>query len=249
MALLAVLTLQLALAQAPTTPPRNPQLAKAIELLKAFREKEALTVLEQARTWRDNTPADLAQVHLYFGLTFAELAQREKSVASFKKALLLDPAVMLPPDASPTVREWWASAGGPAPSEPGSGKPVVGPQDVPPSTVSPDAPPLSPPGVAPPLTPEATSSAAALRSGEDPSHWPRWAGVGFVGAGGAAAIAGGVLGAQANGSKHASDVAPTVGETLRLQKQAVGQATSATGLLIAAGGAAVVGAVFLLLGW
>ena len=100
---------------------QNPFLPEAIQRIRDFDERTALQLLDQARRWPHNTPADLAQVHLYTGLAHAGLAHEREAVDAFRAALVLDASLRLPDDVSPRVKEWWLRAGGvvdvPAPVE------------------------------------------------------------------------------------------------------------------------------------
>ena len=96
----------------------NPYLSVGIRQLRELDETQALKTLDKARGWSGNTPQQLAQVHLYIGMTYAALVKETEQVQSFKKALVLDPDVKMPVWASPRVREVWVKLGGALDSAP-----------------------------------------------------------------------------------------------------------------------------------
>jgi hypothetical protein len=149
----------------------NPYLERGIKQVQDLDERTALRTLEQARSWTGTTPAELARVHLWIGLAFAGLRQPAKAKENFKAALVLEPKLELPEDASPLVQAWWREAGGtegsarepaamapPAPGPPAP--PVIAP---PPAAVAPQAPaPSLPPPTAPASLAELGIGANAL---------------------------------------------------------------------------------------
>lgn len=90
----------------------NPHLPKAIEQVRALDETAALATLELAKRWPENTPSELAQVHLWFGLAYVGLAREAEARESFREALALDEALELPSGTSPVVVGWWKALGG-----------------------------------------------------------------------------------------------------------------------------------------
>src|SRR5688500_14905018 len=94
----------------------NPFLPLAREQLSRMEETRALRTLERARAWQGNTPEQLARVHLYLGLAHGQLSHEQEAVRAFRKALLLDPTLMLPAGASPNLWRWWRQAGGTEPA-------------------------------------------------------------------------------------------------------------------------------------
>lgn len=131
----------------------NPHLQRAVKELESLDEAGALRTLEKARTWPKNSPHDLALVHLYLGLAHAGLSHGKQAVDAFQAALLLEPTLVLPPDASPRIREWWVKAGGEGPraaavvEAPKNVEPVEPPQPPPPVKLTPVAVEPPPPAV------------------------------------------------------------------------------------------------------
>jgi hypothetical protein len=88
----------------------NPWIDQARGELLDLEEEAALRSLARARAQVDNSPEELALVHLYEGLAHAGLANQAAALASFEAACLLAPALALPDWAGPQVRNWWAAA-------------------------------------------------------------------------------------------------------------------------------------------
>lgn len=200
---------------------RNPYLVEAVQALRALEDDVAAQKLDQARRWPDNSPRDLALIHMYEGLVHAGRADEARARAFFKDALLLDPAVRLPSDASPRVRAWWTDLGGQVQSS-------VLPESTPPSDGA-------PPGYAPSVTVLREGSRETARTGL------RVAGGVTLAAGIGASIGAGVMAGQASSLVSRSSAEPQVGAAVALHQQA--QATYQRANWLAAGGAvlAVVG--------
>jgi hypothetical protein len=202
----------------------NPHLAPALALIEEFREEEALRVLEQARKWRGNTPADLARVHFYSGLAHAGLAHSEQAISSFRAALFLDSTLELPPGSGPRVTEWWALAQPPG-ARRASNEPALTPAVTP------------APAQALPSPPTAATSSTVTRA---PAP-PRWLALSLLGAGAACAAAGAIVGARAvalEARTEAEDL--PVGAYMKLHDQA-GRGAQTANLLFGVGAAAGVG--------
>jgi hypothetical protein len=219
--------------------PRNPYLPRAVELLHDFKEAEALKVLTKASRWPQNSPGELAQVHLLTGLAHAALAHEASAIESFKLARMLAPELTLPPGQSPRIASWWALSGG---------------RDVPTVAAPPDAPPqpveLSPARAEPALldavavapeapapTPAPTVMPEVRRTHSD--WWVAGAGV-AVGAGLAAAALTEGLSAQRH--HQASVQADELGQAQSEYQIATASAQRAN-WLYAAGGALVAASV------
>jgi|CXWL01.1.fsa_nt_gi hypothetical protein len=90
----------------------NPHLTKAIEQVRALDEQAALVTLALAKNWPENTPGELAQVHLWYGLAYVGLAREADARDAFRAAILLNDALELPAGTSPVVHGWWKTLGG-----------------------------------------------------------------------------------------------------------------------------------------
>jgi hypothetical protein len=96
----------------------NPYLEQAKAQLAKLDERAALQSLAQAENWAKDSPLELAQVQLYEGLAHAGLNEKAAAEDAFRAAILLNPTLFLPADASPVVWAWWREAGGQEPVAP-----------------------------------------------------------------------------------------------------------------------------------
>jgi hypothetical protein len=77
---------------------------EGIRLYEDFEYERAVFRFEEALRDDTRAPADRATIHVRLGMTRAELRDDVRARQSFEDALLLDPYVTLPADASPKIR-------------------------------------------------------------------------------------------------------------------------------------------------
>ena len=229
--LASVLALGLVLASSPRA--TDALLERAIVQVRALEERAALKALEQVRHRRGITPEVLARAHLWTGLAYAGLNDGARAKASFRLALVLEPALLLPEGFSPRVQSWWADAGGRVPLLPT-------PPAAPPVVLRPLAPTAARPSLVPIPPPELRLWVAP------PRHWHRWAGVGVGVAGLGCGVAGGLLSMPVSTFNERSRTEDDVGRSVRLHELARHSAQTAN-VLFGVGGGLLVGAGLLVL--
>jgi hypothetical protein len=77
---------------------------EGVRLYDEFEYERAVFRFEEALRDTTREPAERATIHVRLGMTRAELRDDVRAVQSFQDALLLDPYVTLPADASPKIR-------------------------------------------------------------------------------------------------------------------------------------------------
>lgn len=192
----------------------NPYLPKAMAQVRALDEQAALETLTQAKNWPRNTPSELAQVHLWFGLAYAGLVREEEARESFRAALLIDNSLELPSGTSPVVIAWWTASGGRV------AKPSLVPVATKPGPDLAGGPPPEP---------------------EKPK-WKPWAGVAVSAVAAAALGAGIYFGVQAKNLRTTAENTPRAAAADALNREAVATAQRANWFLGGGGVGALAGA-------
>ncbi|MBL8949543.1 MAG: hypothetical protein JNK82_02115 [Myxococcaceae bacterium] len=226
--------LAFALAAAPTG---NPLLDEAVRQYDALDEVAALSTLARAKAWPQNTPHQLALVHLYTGLAHAGLAHEAEALASFESALVLEPELELPPGLSPRVRAWWARAGGALREPPSALRPADAPRvDAPPPLEAPQR-------VEPAAVPDLMG-----REAEAPVAVRRPLGIALAAAGAGALVAAVVLSVQAvELGNRANAEGRGIGEAQALYADARLRSQISTGLYVGAAAALAGGGLLALI--
>jgi len=204
----------IALCGAPAVSEEDPLLSQALSQLRSFQERQALETLKAAQAAHVGEPAVLARIKLVTGLAHAQLSEEAAAADNFRQALVLDPAIRLPPNVSPLIAGWFEGVREdlhlPAPPA------LAGPD---PKTVLAVAPQPAPP-------PAALGSPPRAKAG-------RWVVVGFGVAAGLAAGAGALCGAQAKALSQQARADRWIDEATVHQAQATSTARAANGLYIA----------------
>lgn len=127
---------------------------EGVRLFEEFEYERAVFRFEEALRDTSRSDADRATVLVRLGMTRAELRDDARAIESFEQALLLDPYVTLPSDASPKIRELLDEArkrvrDGRA--RPNDDAPAVAAPTPPPATTetAPAEPPVAPTPIAP----------------------------------------------------------------------------------------------------
>jgi hypothetical protein len=218
-----VLTAVLA-AQSPTLD--DPAFTEGLRLLEDFEYEKATFRFREALRDETKTPAQMAVVHVYLGMTLAELREEAAAVDAFVDALRSDPAVVLPADASPKVRTLLEEA---------RKKLAEAPAETPKADPTP-TPPVDPtPAPTPTPTPEVTPEPVSEGGG----------GVIWLASGGVSAGLGAVALLGAGGLGYVAYDLFLQGEQAQFQEDAVALRDQSVSLQVAA--AAVGGAGALLL--
>lgn len=209
------------LAAQPEPPPLEEDLA-FVEGRRLYDELEparAVFKFREALRTEGRSDEDLATIHVWLGLTYAQLGEIGTAQESFGDALALDPDAALPGEPSPKIVELFDEARAEAPA----------PASAPPDEASAGA----------PDAPSPAPSAGAAGPGLGPKLWI----YGAAGAGVAAAalgVVGGVLGLQVltiQQAANAPDVTQVEAKTRLDEAEPLALATNV--LFVAAGAAAV----------
>ena len=231
--MLATFVVSAFLAAAPAPAKANPFLAEAKVLSQGLNYEKALERLKRAFSWPGTSASEMAEVHLYRGLSHLQLGREQPGREALRAALLADPNIQLPPMCSPKLATAFNQ-------EAASIRPAK-----PPPEVAPTPPPViaAPPPVETTAAPLAATAPAEPPAAVQKEHvrWPS-----YVALAAAVALAGvgGVMGYQARDSASQADKAEFASEHVRLSDQAQSRAKVANGLYGAAGGMAALGLVF-----
>lgn len=216
----------------------NPFLAQAKVLYQGLNYEKALDRLKKAMAWTGTSQAEMAEIHLYRGLSHLQLGREKQGREALRAAVLADADVRLPPMCSPKLasvfNEEAAAVRPAAPPPPVEVAPPPVAVAVAPPVVEP-APNAAPAGAtAPPAEPAVVK--------KEHVRWPSY--VAFAAAVVLAGV-GGYMGYDAlERSKQATD-AQYADDHVRLNGEARQRADLANGLYGAAGGVAALGLVFL----
>lgn len=102
---LAVASLLMAAVSSAENPRPNPFLAQARVFYQGGEFEKCLRRLKQAQSVRaPSTPAEAAEIALYFGLCEINLGREDVARGHFEAAVAADPSVALPPFTSPKVK-------------------------------------------------------------------------------------------------------------------------------------------------
>jgi tetratricopeptide (TPR) repeat protein len=226
----------LVLVVASAAPDSSAALAHAVELFNNLQSDQAGAEFHKLLHRHPKT-SDAARAHLYLGILAFNALDIDAARDEFRQALLLNPAIELPFNSSPKVmvtltqvRNSLGQEGASAPSAP-SGE----------AAAQPDA--TGPPSIllvpAPLVVPEAVQTATAPSRPVPASFWVT------LGIGGAAAIAGVVLGVVSQGPAASAAAAPDVASGTKLLNQATTERIAADSCYGAAIVASVVAVVLL----
>jgi tetratricopeptide (TPR) repeat protein len=224
----------IALAAAAATARAAPrQLQEAQAAYEALKFERALGLLNQALSSPQFPARERAEIYLYIGLCRLQLGEEASARQAFDEALSLNPQASLPPLVSPKISRVFAEVAIGHHQQHRSGDPAEQAHEV-------QAAPVAEEAMAPPAgeAAEPGPGVGAVLS----EHWPMLAS--FM----AAAIlsAGGVYyGMQARDASKRADAVPYAADGVAIADEAKREARTANILYGAAGGAAVLGAVFI----
>ncbi len=150
----------------------DPAYSEGMRLYEDFEYERAVFRFKEALRFKDRSNSDQAVIGLRLGMTYAELRDDQGALDAFEAALTEDPLLVLPPDASPKIKDMLDKARQAVREKRSAGKiplpvataPTKGPASSKPAAQLENLPPAEKPSVvqagavpqAPPAAPEST---------------------------------------------------------------------------------------------